>query len=173
MAQDLERAGGGGLVASATTFTAVELTVNGRPHVVQVEPRALLVHVLREQLALTGTKIGCDSGRCGACTVHLAGRAVKSCTLLAVQADGAEITTIEGVGARHQLDRLQRAFVEEHALQCGYCTPGMIMSALELVADGEPLSDEEIASGLSGNLCRCTGYASIVRAVRRALAQGS
>jgi len=143
----------------------ITLTVNGVPHEVRAEPRALLVHVLRDQLGLTGTHIGCDTSSCGACTVHLDGEAVKSCTVLAVQADGAEITTIEGLAQNGELHPVQQAFHEEHALQCGYCTPGMIMSAAYLLEQNPNPSEQEVRHGLEGNLCRCTGYHNIVNAV--------
>jgi len=134
----------------------------------EVEPRLLLVHYLRDRLGKVGTPIGCDTSNCGACTVLMDGLSVKSCSVLAVQADGQEITTIEGLGDGQGLHPMQRAFHEEHALQCGYCTPGMIMAALDLLRENADPSDEEIRDGLEGNLCRCTGYQNIVRAVRRA-----
>jgi len=133
-----------------------------------VEPRLLLVHYLRDRLGKVGTPIGCDTTNCGACTVLMDGLSVKSCSVLAVQADGREITTIEGLGIDGQLHPMQRAFHEEHALQCGYCTPGMIMASLDLLRENADPSDEEIREGLEGNLCRCTGYQNIVRAVRLA-----
>jgi len=142
------------------------LTVNGQRTELDVEPRQLLVYALREQLGLTGTNVGCDTSTCGACTVLLDGESVKSCTVLAVQADGHEVTTIEGLGQNGELDPLQQAFREHHALQCGYCTPGMIMAAVSLLADHPDPSEEEIRSGLEGNLCRCTGYHNIVEAVQ-------
>ena len=147
----------------------VSLTVNGVSRNVEVEPRELLVYVLRERLGLTGTNIGCDTTSCGACTVLLDGRSVKSCTVLAVQADAREVTTIEGITQNGALHPLQQAFHERHALQCGYCTPGMIMAALSLIheAEGE-LDDAAIRLGLEGNFCRCTGYHSIVEAVGQA-----
>ena len=148
---------------------AIAITVNGARHEADVEPRTLLADFLREDLALTGTKIGCDTSQCGACTVSLDGRAVKSCTVLAVQADGGAVVTIEGLAADGALHPLQEAFWERHGLQCGFCTPGMIMSAAELIQGGE-LTDAEIRHGLEGNLCRCTGYQNIVRAVRDAAA---
>ena len=148
---------------------AVEFVVNGQRRRAHVEPRTLLVHVLRDGLGLTGTKVGCDSGRCGGCTVLLDGRAVKSCNVLAVQAEGVELITIEGVASGGDLHELQVAFVEEHALQCGFCTPGMVMSALELVQAGRKLDREAIAHEMSGNLCRCTGYENIFRAIERGL----
>jgi len=149
----------------------IALTVNGEPREAEVEPRQLLVFFLREQLGLTGTNVGCDSSTCGACTVLLDGRSVKSCTCLAVQADGAEVTTIEGLAHDGTLHPLQEAFSAHHALQCGYCTPGMIMAAASLLADheGEP-SEQEVRHALEGNLCRCTGYQNIVDAVRAAAA---
>ena len=145
----------------------ITLTVNGVPHEVRAEPRALLVHVLRDQLGLTGTHIGCDTSQCGACTVLLDGQAVKSCSVLAVQAAGAAITTIEGVGA-NGLHPLQQAFWEKHGLQCGFCTPGMIMSAAQLLERNPKPTEQEIRHGLDGNLCRCTGYHNIVKAIQYA-----
>ena len=152
-------------------MTRVSMTVNGVEREADVEPRTLLVDFIRDGLGLTGTKIGCDTSQCGACTIHLDGSAVKSCTLLAVQADGSSITTIEGVAENGELHAVQKAFWENHGLQCGFCTPGMIMNAIDLIrhADGE-LSDEDIRMGLEGNLCRCTGYENIVRAIRAAAA---
>jgi carbon-monoxide dehydrogenase small subunit len=146
----------------------VAITVNGVRHEVEVEPRQLLVYFLREQLGLTGTNVGCDTTTCGACTVLLDGRSVKACTMLAVQADGREVTTIEGLARDGHLHPLQRAFHEEHALQCGYCTPGMIMAAVSLIDEHGTLDEEEIRKGLEGNLCRCTGYQNIVKAIQRA-----
>ncbi len=143
----------------------VALTVNGVQHETDVEPRQLLVYFLREQLGLTGTNVGCDTTTCGACTVLLDGRSVKSCALLAVQADGREVTTIEGLASNGDLHPLQRAFHEHHALQCGYCTPGMIMAALGLIEEHGVLSEQEIRRGLEGNFCRCTGYQNIVEAI--------
>ncbi len=143
----------------------VRLSVNGVEHQLEVEPRLLLVHALRDNLGLTGTHVGCDTSNCGACTVHLDGRAVKSCTVLAVQADGAEVTTIEGMGTDDQLHPLQEAFWNDHGLQCGYCTPGMIMAAAGLLADNPNPTEDEVRHALEGNLCRCTGYHNIVRAV--------
>jgi aerobic carbon-monoxide dehydrogenase small subunit len=148
-----------------STPVPVRLSVNGVEHQLEVEPRLLLVHVLRDNLGLTGTHVGCDTSNCGACTVHLDGRAVKSCTVLAVQADGAEVTTIEGMGTDEQLHPLQEAFWNDHGLQCGYCTPGMIMAAAGLLADNPNPTEEEVRHALEGNLCRCTGYHNIVRAV--------
>ena len=148
---------------------SIALSVNGLRHEAEVEPRTLLVDFLRDDLGLTGTKIGCDTSVCGACTVHLDGQAVKSCTVLAVQADGSEVTTIEGLASNGELHPLQEAFWERHALQCGFCTPGMIMTGVELLAShGQELTDEEIRHGLEGNICRCTGYQHIVEAVREA-----
>jgi len=147
---------------------AVTISVNGVPRTTGVEPRTLLVHFLREHLNLTGTHVGCDTSNCGACTVWLDGEAVKSCTVLAVQADGAEVTTIEGIAANGDLHPMQRAFHEHHGLQCGYCTPGMVMSAIKLLEQNPDPTDEEIRRGLEGNLCRCTGYENIVTAVRSA-----
>jgi aerobic carbon-monoxide dehydrogenase small subunit len=148
----------------------VRLKVNGIDHELEVEPRLLLVHALRDQLGLTGTHVGCDTSNCGACTIHLDGRAVKSCTLLAVQADGAELTTIEGLGSEGDLHPLQEAFWNDHGLQCGFCTPGMIMSAAALLAEQPDPSEDEVRHALDGNLCRCTGYHNIVRAVLDAAA---
>jgi carbon-monoxide dehydrogenase small subunit len=147
---------------------AIALTVNGTRRELEVEPRQLLVYALREQLGLTGTNVGCDTTSCGACTVHLDGESVKSCTVLAVQADGREVTTIEGLAGDDGLHPLQRAFREHHALQCGYCTPGMIMAAASFLQEHPSPSDDEIRHGLEGNLCRCTGYHNIVRAVQAA-----
>jgi len=144
----------------------INLTVNGAKHEAKVEPRLLLVYFLREHLGLTGTHVGCDTSQCGACTVHLNGRAVKSCTVLAVQANGAEIVTIEGLARGGTLHPVQEAFREKHGLQCGYCTPGMIMSALYLLKTNPNPTEEEIRHALEGNLCRCTGYINIVEAVR-------
>jgi aerobic carbon-monoxide dehydrogenase small subunit len=144
---------------------AVRLSVNGEPREAQVEPRLLLVHFLRDTLGLTGTHVGCDTSNCGACTVHLNGEAVKSCTVLAVQADGAEVTTIEGLGQDGALHPLQEAFWEHHGLQCGYCTPGMIMAGADLLARDPNPSEEAVREALAGNLCRCTGYHNIVKAV--------
>jgi carbon-monoxide dehydrogenase small subunit len=143
----------------------VSLTVNGVPRSQEVEPRLLLVHLLRDHLGLTGTHVGCDTSNCGACTVHFNGDAVKSCTVLAVQADGAQITTIEGLGSENDLHPMQEAFWEHHGLQCGYCTPGMIMAASDLIAKHPDPSEEEVREALAGNLCRCTGYHNIVKAV--------
>jgi carbon-monoxide dehydrogenase small subunit len=148
--------------------SAVTITVNGEPRAAEVEPRTLLVHLLREHLNLTGTHVGCDTSNCGACTVWLDGEAVKSCTLLAIQADGREVTTIEGISENGDLHPMQQAFHEHHALQCGYCTPGMVMTAIKLLEANPAPTDKEIRHGLEGNLCRCTGYENIVAAVRAA-----
>jgi aerobic carbon-monoxide dehydrogenase small subunit len=150
----------------------VRITVNGETHEHEVEPRLLLVHYLRSTLGLTGTHVGCDTSNCGACTVHLDGEAVKSCTVLAVQADGAEVTTIEGMASNGELHALQQAFWDEHGLQCGYCTAGMIMAAADLLKRNPNPSEEEIRHGLEGNLCRCTGYHNIVKAVQSAAGKG-
>ena len=149
-------------------MSAVTITVNGVPRTAEVEPRTLLVHLLREHLNLTGTHVGCDTSNCGACTIWLDGEAVKSCTVLAVQADGQEVTTIEGISENGDLHPMQQAFHENHALQCGYCTPGMVMTAIKLLEANPRPTDEEIRHGLEGNLCRCTGYENIVAAVRAA-----
>ena len=146
----------------------ITLTVNGERHELEVEPRLLLVHLVRDRLGLTGTHVGCDTSNCGACTIHLDGEAVKSCTVLAVQADGAEVTTIEGMAKDGVLHPVQEAFWDNHGLQCGYCTPGMIMSAADLLARNPDPSEEEVRHGLEGNLCRCTGYHNIVKAVLHA-----
>ena len=146
----------------------VSIEVDGVKYDDDVEPRLLLAHYLRDRLGKVGTPIGCDTSNCGACTVLLDGMSVKSCSVLAVQADGQDVTTIEGLGDGQGLHPLQKAFHEEHALQCGYCTPGMIMAALDLLKENPDPSDDEVREGLEGNLCRCTGYQNIVRAVRRA-----
>ena len=146
----------------------ISLTVNGKARKAQVEPRLLLVHFLREHLNLTGTHIGCDTTQCGACTVLIDGRSAKSCTVFAVQADGSAITTIEGLAKDEQLHPLQEGFWEEHGLQCGFCTPGMIMAATNLLADHPKPTEAEIREGISGNFCRCTGYQHIVNAVQYA-----
>ncbi len=144
----------------------VRIEVNGTQYERDVEPRLLLVHFLREELGLTGTNVGCETSLCGSCTVLVDGKAVKSCTQLAVQADGAKVTTIEGLASKGDLTPLQAAFREEHGLQCGYCTPGMILAATDLLANNPSPSEQEIRWGLSGNICRCTGYQNIVKAVR-------
>jgi carbon-monoxide dehydrogenase small subunit len=146
----------------------VELTVNGKTQSVQCEDRTLLVDLLREQLGLTGTHLGCDTSQCGCCTVHLDGQAVKSCTVLAAQADGSSITTIEGLSQGDTLHPVQQAFSACHGLQCGYCTPGMIMASTDLLRRHPDPTDEQIREGLAGNLCRCTGYVNIVAAVKQA-----
>src|ERR671917_783945 len=150
----------------------VQATVNGESRESEVEARLLLVHWLRDHLGLTGTHVGCDTTNCGACTVHLNGEAVKSCTVLAVQADGAEVTTIEGLGGEQALHPLQAAFWEHHGLQCGYCTPGMIMAAADLLQRNSDPNEEEVRHALEGNLCRCTGYHNIVKAVMAAARGG-
>jgi len=144
----------------------VSLTLNGEAVSAEVEPRTLLVQLIRDKLSKTGTHVGCDTSQCGACVVHVDGRSVKSCTMLAVQAEGADVTTIEGVARNGELHPMQAAFREHHGLQCGYCTPGMIMSALDLVKHNPDPDDAEIREWLEGNLCRCTGYQNIVRAIR-------
>ena len=155
-------------------MTQISVRVDGVAYDDDVEPRTLLVHYLREQLGKVGTVVGCDTSNCGACTVHLDGEAVKSCTVLAVQADGSEVTTIEGIAASDgALHPMQKAFHEMHGLQCGYCTPGMIMAAIDLVSDNPNPSEDEVREGIEGNLCRCTGYQNIVRAVQQAAAEMS
>jgi carbon-monoxide dehydrogenase small subunit len=148
----------------------IALEVNGARHELDVEPRRLLVQAIREDLGMTGTHVGCDTSQCGACTVHLDGRAVKSCTVLAVQADGHVVTTIEGMGTDAALHPLQQAFWEQHGLQCGFCTPGMIMAAADLLARDTDPTDDEIRHAIEGNICRCTGYHNIVAAIRQAAA---
>ena len=149
----------------------ISLTVNGTQHELDVEPRRLLVQAIREDLDLTGTHVGCDTSQCGACTVHVDGHAVKSCTMLAVQADGANVTTIEGMStSAEQLHPLQTAFWEKHGLQCGFCTPGMIMTAADLIAHNDDPTDDEIRHAIEGNICRCTGYQNIVAAIKAAAA---
>ena len=143
----------------------ISVTVNGTVHESDVEPRTLLVHYIREALALTGTNIGCDTSSCGACTIHLDGESVKSCTVLAVQADGAAITTIEGLAQNGEMHAMQKAFMENHGLQCGYCTPGMVMASIGLLNENPNPTEEEVRLGLEGNLCRCTGYHNIVKSV--------
>jgi carbon-monoxide dehydrogenase small subunit len=146
----------------------VAITINGKLRKADVEPRLLLVHFLRERLNLTGTHVGCDTSQCGACTVLVDGRSAKSCTIFAVQADGSEVTTIEGLAKDGELHPLQQGFWEEHGLQCGYCTPGMIMSAVELLNKTPKPSEQEIRAGIEGNFCRCTGYQHIVNAIQNA-----
>ena len=144
----------------------IRVTVNGKQHVSEVEPRTLLVHYIREVLELTGTNVGCDTSSCGACSVHIDGEAVKSCTVLAVQADGSSVTTIEGMAAADgTLHPMQKAFMENHGLQCGYCTPGMVMAATSLLKENPNPTEDEVRIGLEGNLCRCTGYHNIVKSV--------
>ena len=151
----------------------VSVTVDGVSYTDDVEPRMLLVHYLRERLGKTGTVVGCDTSNCGACTVHLDGQSVKSCSVLAVQADGSTVTTIEGLADGDQLHPVQQAFHEQHALQCGFCTPGMIMQAVDLLKDNPDPTEEQVRDGLEGNLCRCTGYQNVVRAVLAAAKAGS
>jgi carbon-monoxide dehydrogenase small subunit len=148
--------------------TQINVRVDGVAYRDDVEPRTLLVHYLREQLGKVGTVVGCDTSNCGACTVHLDGAAVKSCSVFAVQADGSEVTTIEGIGRGGELHPMQQAFHDMHGLQCGFCTPGMIMTAIDLVNDNPNPSEDEVREGIEGNLCRCTGYQNIVRAVQQA-----
>ena len=149
-------------------MNAISMTVNGRVRKAQVEPRLLLVHFLREHLHLTGTHVGCDTSQCGACTVLVNGRSAKSCTLFAVQADGSTITTIEGLARDGELHPMQEGFWEEHGLQCGFCTPGMIMTAVNLLADNPRPTEREVREGIAGNFCRCTGYQHIVNAIQHA-----
>jgi carbon-monoxide dehydrogenase small subunit len=145
---------------------AIRLTVNGKAVEASVDPRTLLVQLIRERLQLTGTHVGCDTAQCGACTVHMNGRAVKSCSMLAAQANGADITTIEGLAPEGELHPMQAAFRECHGLQCGFCTPGMVMAAVQLLKDKPQASEAEIRAGLEGNLCRCTGYHNIVKSIQ-------
>jgi carbon-monoxide dehydrogenase small subunit len=152
-------------------MASVSMTVNGQGVTREVEPRTLLVEFLRQHLHLTGTHVGCDTSQCGACVVHMNGRSVKSCTVLAMQAEGAEVITIEGLARNGELHPMQAAFREHHGLQCGFCTPGMIMSAIDLVQRNPDPSEEEIREWLEGNLCRCTGYHNIVKAISAAAAQ--
>ena len=154
------------------TPVRVTINVNGEQRTDEIEPRLLLVHYLRDHLGLTGTHVGCDTSNCGACTVHLNGDAVKSCTVLAAQADGAEVLTIEGIGSEGALHPVQVGFWEHHGLQCGYCTPGMIMAGADLLAKNPDPSEEEVREALAGNLCRCTGYHNIVKAVMSAAKAG-
>jgi len=151
----------------------ITVTVNGTEHADDVEPRVLLVHHLRETLGLTGTHVGCDSSNCGACTVLLDGRPVKSCTMLAVQADGRSVTTVEGLKSNGQLDPVQQSFSDEHGLQCGFCTPGMMLVAKALLEENPDPSDDEVRWAISGNLCRCTGYMNIIDSIRAAAATGA
>jgi carbon-monoxide dehydrogenase small subunit len=152
---------------------SIALSVNGERRDAEVEPRQLLVYFLRDELGLTGTNVGCDTSSCGACTVLLDGQSVKSCTVLAVQADGSDVTTIEGLASDGGLHPVQQAFHEQHALQCGYCTPGFVMATVSLLQENPSPSEEEIRRGLEGNLCRCTGYHNIVRAVEAAARAGA
>jgi carbon-monoxide dehydrogenase small subunit len=152
-------------------MTQITVRVDGQSYSDDVEPRTLLVHYLREQLGKVGTVVGCDTSNCGACTVHLDGEAVKSCTVLAVQADGGTVTTIEGIADGGTLHPMQKAFHDMHGLQCGFCTPGMIMASIDLVGDNPDPSEDEVREGIEGNLCRCTGYQNIVRAVQQAAAE--
>ncbi|MCB0552439.1 MAG: (2Fe-2S)-binding protein [Phaeodactylibacter sp.] len=146
----------------------ITVTINGEKHTATVEPRTLLVHLIREHLRLTGTHIGCDTSNCGACTILVNGKSIKSCTMLAIQADGKEIITVEGLATTEGLHPIQEGFKENHGLHCGYCTPGMMMRAVELLADNPNPTEEEIRWGISGNLCRCTGYNNIVKAIQYA-----
>ena len=150
----------------------VAMTVNGKQVTATIDGRTLLVQFLREDLQLTGTHVGCDTAQCGACTIHMNGRAVKACSMLAVQADGASITTIEGLSAGGELHPVQQAFNECHALQCGFCTPGMVMSAIQLLQDNPKPTETQIREGLDGNICRCTGYHNIVRAIEQVATRG-
>ena len=149
-------------------MTTISVTVNGQSHTRDVEPRMLLVDFIRDVIGLTGTNIACDTSQCGACTIHMDGMAVKSCTVLAVQADGSNITTIEGLASNGKLHPMQQSFWDQHGLQCGFCTPGMIMAAAKLVENNPNISEAEIRHGLEGNICRCTGYQNIVNAVAQA-----
>jgi carbon-monoxide dehydrogenase small subunit len=153
------------------TTRHITVTVNGEAHEADVEPRLLLVHFLRDNLGLTGTHVGCDTSNCGACTVHVDGESAKSCTMLAVQADGRAVKTIEGLAAGADLHPLQQAFWDQHGLQCGFCTPGMIMQAAWLLGNDPDPTEEEIRWGISGNLCRCTGYVNIVKSIQQAAAE--
>ena len=149
-------------------MTAIKITVNGQAFEHNVPDNTLLVSFIRETLGLTGTHVGCDTSQCGACVVHMDGRSVKACTMLAAQADGSKITTIEGIANGDELHPMQKAFHENHGLQCGYCTPGMVMSAIELVGENKKLTEKQIREGLEGNICRCTGYHNIVKSVQAA-----
>lgn len=151
---------------AAPSKVAVSMTVNGKQYSAEVEPRTLLVHFIRENLGLTGTHIGCDTSSCGACVVHLNGQSVKSCTILAVQADGGEVLTIEGLGTADNLHPVQEGFWENHGLQCGYCTPGMIMAGVALLKKNPNPTEDEIRHALEGNICRCTGYQNIVKSIQ-------
>ncbi len=156
------------LTSSGGALVTLHATVNGQPVVAEIEPRTLLVHFLREVLGLTGTHIGCDTTNCGACTVHLDGKPVKSCTVLAIQADGAEVRTVEGLEVGGKLSPVQEAFIECHGLQCGFCTPGMMMTATALLARNPKPTEAEVRDAIRGNLCRCTGYVNIVKAIQLA-----
>jgi carbon-monoxide dehydrogenase small subunit len=160
-------------LAGGRRLTRVALTVNDSRREAEVEPRQLLVYFLRDELGLRGTNVGCDTSSCGACTVLVDGESVKSCTVLAVQADGADVTTIEGLAQSGELHPVQQAFHEQHALQCGFCTPGFVMAAVSLLDENASPSEQEIRDGLEGNLCRCTGYHNIVRAVQAAARAGA
>lgn len=149
----------------------ISVTINGEHVTADVEPRLLLVHFLRDHCRLTGTHVGCDTSQCGACTIHFNGKAVKSCTMLAVQADGGEVSTVEHQAVGYVLNPLQQAFQNEHGLQCGFCTPGMVMTITELERRREPMTDKQIREALEGNRCRCTGYQNIVKAARRVIAE--
>ena len=155
----------GGADSEGGSHVKITVTVNGTTHESEVEPRTLLVHYVREALGLTGTNVGCDTSSCGACSLHVNGEAVKSCTVLAVQADGADILTIEGLAQNGEMHPMQKAFMENHGLQCGYCTPGMVMAATSLLKENPNPTEREVRLGLEGNLCRCTGYHNIVQAV--------
>jgi aerobic carbon-monoxide dehydrogenase small subunit len=159
------------IVRLAPMKRTTSLAINGKPYTHEIEPRLLLIHYLREVVGLTGPHIGCETSTCGACTVMVDGKAVKSCTMFAVQADGRQVLTVEGLASNGHLDPVQEAFWNEHALQCGFCTPGMIMTAKQLLADNPSPTDEEIRKGIEGNLCRCTGYQHIVNAVKAAAAK--
>ena len=161
----------GGLGSEGGSLVKISVTVNGTVHESDVEPRTLLVHYVREVLGLTGTNIGCDTSSCGACSVHLNGEAVKSCTVLAAQADGQSVTTIEGLAVDGEMHPMQQAFMENHGLQCGYCTPGMVMAATSLLKENPNPTEDEVRIGLEGNLCRCTGYHNIVKSVLAAAAK--
>lgn len=150
---------------------AVSMTVNGKPVSAEVDPRTLLVQFIRENLSLTGTHVGCDTAQCGACTVHLDGRAVKACSMLALQANGGNVTTIEGLASGDTLHPMQAAFKDTHGLQCGFCTPGMVMSAIKILEDNPKPSEDEIREALEGNICRCTGYENIVKAIQQVATQ--
>jgi aerobic carbon-monoxide dehydrogenase small subunit len=159
------RAPSGTPIPRGDHIVKIHVTVNGTVHESEVEPRTLLVHYVREALGLTGTNVGCDTSSCGACSLHFNGEAVKSCTVLAVQADGADILTIEGLAQNGEMHPMQKAFMENHGLQCGYCTPGMVMAATSLLKENAHPTEQEVRLGLEGNLCRCTGYHNIVKAV--------